>query len=63
MGGGVTIRYRGKYEKGLDITGPFYYFPTNGWDLSWSLQDAPLDLETCGSFRIWRENMVERHLF
>ena len=31
-------------------------------NLSWSLQDAPLDLETCGSFRIWRENMVERHL-
>jgi hypothetical protein len=28
MGGGVTIRYREKYEKGLDITGPFYYFPT-----------------------------------
>ena len=28
MGGGVTIRYRGKYEKGLDITGPFYFFPT-----------------------------------
>ena len=26
MGGGVTIRYRGKYEKGLDITVLFITF-------------------------------------